>query len=72
MRGGQTAMPAESSEVCVFGCEIKVCQVRVPFEGVGKDSGGVVAVYVEGIMVAFVSGFGFGVELEDWEGMLVR
>jgi hypothetical protein len=52
-------MPAERSEVGVCGCEIRVCQVRVPFAVVGKDSGGLVVVYVEGIMVAFV----FGIEI---------
>lgn len=65
-------MPAERSEVGVCGCEIRVCQVRVPFAGVGKDSGGVAFVYVEGMMVAFVCGLRLAVEFEDWEGMLVR
>jgi hypothetical protein len=64
-------MPAQRSDVGVWGCEIRVCQVRVPFEGVGKDSEGVVVVYVEGMIVAFV----FGVELVGvlgGEGMLER
>lgn len=75
MCGGQTAMPAERSEVGVCGCEIRVCQVTVPFAGVGKDSGDVVVVYVEGIMVGFAFG---GLELVlgvdgGWGvGMLVR
>jgi hypothetical protein len=65
-------MPAERSEVGVFGCEMRVCQVRVPFAGVGKDSGRVAFVYVEGMMVALVFVFRLAFEFEDWEGMLVR
>lgn len=45
-------MPAVRSEVGVWGCEMRVCQVAVPREDSGKDSGGVVVVYVEGMMVA--------------------
>lgn len=74
MRGGQTAMPAERSAVGVVGCEIRVCQVSVPFAGVGKDSGGVVVEYVEGIMVGSVFGVerSLGVDGGRNEGMLVR
>jgi hypothetical protein len=37
--GGQEAIPAERSVDWVFGEEIRVCQVTVPWVGSGKDSG---------------------------------
>lgn len=46
-------MPALRSVVFVVGAEIRVCHVTLPYLGEGKDSGGVVFVYVFGIIVGF-------------------
>jgi hypothetical protein len=58
-------MPALRSVVFVVGAEIRVCHVRWPYSAEEKDSGGVVFVYVVGIIIGVEFGGGGGLDGGD-------